>query len=120
MSVRVWRRSGERLALAVVSRGAGGDQAARDRALALVAAAEVLGPGGDARPTAAGLLELLEVARETPASWDDVRAEWRALCAVALGAHTAPGWSRVVSTLESAGELELARLWGIELGAALP
>lgn len=94
------------------------DAATRERALALVAAAEALAPGGDARPTAAGLLELLEVAREGAAAWDDVRAEWRALCGVAEAAHDAPGWRGAVRAIFVAGELELARLWGVSLAGS--
>lgn len=122
MRACVRRRTGaERLAVAVVSRAGRPevDAAARERALALVAALEALGPGGDARPVAAGLLELLEQAREAPPTWDVVRGEWRALCDAAAATHEgAPGWAGAVRGLHAAGEVALARLWGASLGGS--
>lgn len=120
MNERVRRRTGPgRLAVQVVSRAgrAEVDAAARERALALVSAWEALAPGGEARPTAAGLLELLELAREAPASWDEVRAEWRSLCMDLEAARPEPAWPALVRSLHAAGELELARLWGVSLAS---
>lgn len=116
MTRAVERRTGERLLLAVVSRGARGevDDATRDRALALAAMIEAAGRRA-ALPTAAGLLELLALAREAPPAWSEVQADWRALCEVASAAHDTEHWRRVVVTIAATGERELARLWGVEL-----
>lgn len=121
MNARVRRRTGPgRLAVQVVSRAgrAEVDADARERALALVSGLEALAPGGESRPTAAGLLDLLELAREAPATWDEVRAEWRALCAELEAARPSPAWPGLVRSLQAAGELELARLWGVSLATA--
>jgi len=121
MNARVRRRTGPgRLAVQVVSRAgrAEVDAAARERALALVSAWEALAPGGESRPTAAGLLELLEVARSAPATWEEVRAEWRALCEELEAARPSPAWPGLVRALHLAGELELARLWGVTLAGS--
>lgn len=116
MTARVERRTGERLLLAVVSRGARGevDEATRDRALALAAMIEAAAPRG-AVPTAAGLLELLALAREAPPVWAEVHADWRALCEVAELAHDTDHWRCLVATIRATGERELARLWGAQL-----
>lgn len=116
-----WRRA-ERLAVAVMGRAGGADDARRvaERALALVAMVECARPM-EARPTAAGLVELLEIARSTPATWEEVRAEWRAYCDAAAKARESAHWVQALGSLEALGERELARLWGVELpGATFP
>lgn len=115
-------RRAERLAFAVMGRAGGADEARRvaERALALVAMVECARPM-ELRPTAAGLVELLELARSAPPAWEEVRDDWRALCAAAQKARESTHWAQALGTLEALGERELARLWGVELaGATFP
>lgn len=115
-------RRAERLALAVTGRAGHAPEERRvaERALALVVMVEVSRPH-DARPTAAGLLELVELAREAPPTWEAVRDDWRALCGAARAAREGAHWGQALSVLESLGERELARVFGVELaGTGVP
>lgn len=112
----VLRRAVALLVLGVVERRAvvvGELRAAADRVLAYLAALLVMARAA----VELGAVELVGAAREALA-WQDLRAAWATVGAHAAGAHEGDAWRRAVERLEGVGLVELAALWGVELGGS--
>jgi hypothetical protein len=110
----VLRRAVALVVLGVVERRAvvvGELRAAADRVLAYLAALLVMARAA----VELGAVELVGAARESLA-WQDLRAAWATVGAHAAGAHEGDPWRRAVERLEGVGLVELAALWGVELG----